>query len=195
MRRSVLHKNTVFIAGCFITAVAPVSAALAQLTPLAPPAIYPADTWQGKSVAVVRVLDRLDAHVELVTVPVGTTGHYKSLDITPRRCLQRPPTLSPDSAAWLDLHDTRKEGAVFNGWMLEAEPWAGVFESAGYDVRMVRCEGQDASPALPALPVPAVPSLRAAPPTLDGSSSGSALQSPAEALPSPSAGPETGGEY
>ncbi|MCI2007677.1 MAG: DUF2155 domain-containing protein, partial [Acetobacter peroxydans] len=30
--------------------------------PLAPPAVYPADTWQGRTVAVVRVLDKLDAH-------------------------------------------------------------------------------------------------------------------------------------
>lgn len=131
-------------------------------TALAPPAVYAPDTWQGKNTAVVRVLDKLDAHVEVLSVPVGTTAHYKSLDITPSRCLQRPPTLSPDAAAWLALQDKHPNGATFQGWMLAAEPTLGVFESPVYDVRMVRCEGEDTQPMLPPLPKPVAP---VAPPT------------------------------
>ncbi|PHY93765.1 hypothetical protein CSR02_09670 [Acetobacter pomorum] len=126
-------------------------------TVLAPPAVYAPDTWQGKDTAVVRVLDRLDAHVEVLSIPVGTTAHYKSLDITPSRCLLRPPTLSPDAAAWLAMQDKHPNGATFQGWMLAAEPALGVFESPVYDVRMVRCEGADTGPALPPLPKPVAP--------------------------------------
>ncbi|GAN59691.1 hypothetical protein ACI01nite_18160 [Acetobacter cibinongensis] len=172
-------------------------------TPLAPPAIHPANSWQGKSVAVVRVLDRLDAHVDVLKIPVGTTAHFKSLDITPGRCLQRPVTVSPDAAGWLELHDTHPDGATYKGWMLAAEPGLGVFESAVYDVRMVRCEGEDVAPAAPALPTPAVPVLKQ-PAAPDPSPYGGDAGATGRATPSGGAGapqgaapatPEYGGEY
>lgn len=182
----------------------PFHGAYAEGEALAPPAIYPANTWQGKATAVVRVLDRLDAHVEVLSVPVGTTAHYKSLDITPGRCLQRPKTLSPDAAGWLELHDTHPDGATFKGWMLAAEPALGVLESAVYDVRMVRCEGNDVAPALPPLPVPAVPVLEqpvgpaALPATGDGTGTNGQTLPAGGAAPAQGASPATpeyGGEY
>lgn len=183
--------------------VAP-SDAQAVGTPLAPPAVYGQGVWQGKGTAVVRVLDRLDAHVEMISVPTGTTAHYKSLDISAGRCLERPKTLSPDAAGWLELHDTHPDGATFKGWMLAAEPGLGVFESAVYDVRMVRCEGADVAPMTPPLPTPAVPVLtpsagdQSAPtgdvPGNGGSHApaGSGAPPAGDALP---ASPESGGEY
>ena len=177
--------------------------ACAEGEALAPPAMYPATTWQGKGVAVVRVLDRLDAHVEVLSVPVGTMAHYKSLDITPGRCLQRPKTLSPDAAGWLELHDIHPNGATFKGWMLAAEPALGVLESAVYDVRMVRCEGNDVAPALPPLPVPAVPVL-AQPSGPDALPAGEATGTGGQSAPAGGAAPaqgaspttpEYGGEY
>lgn len=184
--------------------LAALSAAHAVGTPLAPPAVYPPNTWQGKSTAVVRVLDRLDTHVEVISIPVGTTAHYKSLDITAGRCLERPQTLSPDAAGWLELHDTHPDGATFKGWMLAAEPGLGVFESAVYDVRMVRCEGENVAPAAPPLPTPSVPLLKQpsdATPSSTGSDGGTGGgQSPSTgAAPTGQnqtpATPEYGGEY
>lgn len=184
--------------------VAVTSDAQAVGTPLASPAVYGPGIWQGKGTAVVRVLDRLDAHVEVISVPTGTTAHYKSLDISAGRCLERPKTLSPDAAGWLELHDTHPDGATFKGWMLAAEPGLGVFESAVYDVRMVRCEGADVAPMAPPLPTPAVPVLtpsagdQSAPtgdvPGNGGSHapSGAGAAPAGDALP---ASPESGGEY
>ena len=132
--------------------------------PLAPPAVYPADTWQGRTVAVIRVLDKLDAHVEVLSVPVGGTAHYKNLEIGVARCVARPPTLAPDAAAWLDLRDTHPDGVAFHGWMLAAEPALGVLESPLYDVRMIRCEGQNTAPTPMPLATPVVPVLPSATP-------------------------------
>ncbi|MBS0988840.1 DUF2155 domain-containing protein [Acetobacter okinawensis] len=159
-------------------------------TPLAPPAVYPAGTWQGKGTAVVRVLDRLDAHVEVLSVPVGGEAkHYKNLDILARRCLQRPPTRAPDAAAWLEIHDTHPGGAAFKGWMLAAEPGLGVLESSVYDVRMVRCEGDDMAPFLPPLAKPvAPPPLPESAPVQDGAGVGTASPTP-PGLVAPSAPP------
>lgn len=181
-------------------------AAQAAGTPLAPPAVYAPGVWQGKGTAVVRVLDRLDAHVEVMTLPTGTTAHYKSLDITAGRCLERPKTLSPDSAGWLELHDKHPDGATFKGWMLAAEPGLGVFESAVYDVRMVRCEGADVAPMAPPLPTPAVPVLAPsagespAPGSNASGASPSGAGTPSGAAVPPAGGaspaiPESGGEY
>ncbi|KXV79076.1 hypothetical protein AD953_03565, partial [Acetobacter malorum] len=112
--------------------------------------------------------------------------------------------LSPDAAGWLELHDTHPDGATFKGWMLAAEPGLGVFESAVYDVRMVRCEGADVAPMAPPLPTPAVPVLTPSAgdqsaPTGDGTgnggshaASGSGAPPAGDAAP---ASPESGGEY
>lgn len=164
-------------------------------TPLAPPAVYPAGVWQGKGTAVVRVLDRLDAHVEVLSVPVGGEAiHYKNLDIQARRCLQRPPTRAPDAAAWLEIQDTHPGGATFKGWMLAAEPGLGVLESSVYDVRMVGCTGDDVAPFLPLLPKPAAPPpLPEAAPVENETGTGPAAPSvqPGLAVPAAPARPAT----
>ena len=134
-------------------------APLCAAEPLAPPAMYPADTWQGKGTAVIRVLNRLDSHVETLTLPVGSAQHYEALDITVARCLLHAPTLRRDAAAWLDVQDRHEQGAVFRGWMLAAEPSLGVFESPIYDIRVVTCQGEDVPPVLPALEKPPVPPM------------------------------------
>lgn len=194
MKRSISQAAT-----CAIILASVPMLAQAAGTALAPPAVYAPDTWQGKNTAVVRVLDKLDAHVEVLSVPMGTTAHYKSLDITPSRCLQRPPTLSPDAAAWLTVQDKHPNGATFQGWMLAAEPALQVFESPVYDVRMVRCEGADTDPMLPPLSKPVAP---AAPPAngsdtaapAGGNSSSSHAGNPdiPDAIPDKQ---ETGGVY
>ncbi|MBV1837452.1 DUF2155 domain-containing protein [Acetobacter estunensis] len=129
--------------------------------PLAPPAMYPADTWQGRDTAVLRVLNRLDSHVQTLTVQAGSTTHYETLEIGVARCLQQAPTLRPDAAAWLDIQDTRPQGAVFHGWMLAGEPSVGILESPIYDVRIVTCQGNEVLPPLEQPKVPVLPGKEA----------------------------------
>ncbi|AQU87989.1 hypothetical protein B0W47_11480 [Komagataeibacter nataicola] len=124
---------------------------------LASPAMYPPDTWQGRTVAVVRVLDKLDAHVALLNVPVGQDMPYKSLTLHATSCLQRPATLPADSAAWLDVHDAHEGMAAFQGWMAVAEPATGVFQNPLYDVQLVGCAGDSVAPTPPPLAAVAVP--------------------------------------
>lgn len=126
---------------------------------VAPPAIYPPDTWTGRGSAVVRVLDRLDSRFELLTIPAGQTGHYKSLSITVHDCLQKAPGLPPDQAATLDVRDAHAGTPAFSGWMFEAEPFLGVLQSPIFSVSLAGCAGADAPPAAPPLPQPPVPQL------------------------------------
>ncbi|QHC34781.1 DUF2155 domain-containing protein [Komagataeibacter xylinus] len=135
---------------------------------LAPPAMYPPDTWQGRTVAVVRVLDKLDAHVVLLNVPTGQDMPYKSLTLHATSCLQRPATLPADSAAWLDVHDAHEGMAAFQGWMAVAEPATGVFQNPLYDVQLVGCAGDNVAPAPPPLAAVAAPTETAPAVTPDG---------------------------
>ncbi|NVN42016.1 DUF2155 domain-containing protein, partial [Ameyamaea chiangmaiensis] len=115
-------------------------------TAVSPPTIYPSNVWQGHAQAVVRVLDRLDSHVEVLTIPAGGNTQFKSLTLAVKACLDRPATLSPDAAVSLDIVDSHPEGARFSGWMLAAEPALNVLESPVYDVRVVGCAGDAVTP-------------------------------------------------
>ncbi|MFT8645606.1 MAG: DUF2155 domain-containing protein [Gluconacetobacter sp.] len=118
---------------------------------VAPPAIYPADTWQGRSVATVRVLDTLDSSVQVLTIPVGQDATFRALTIHVGACRDRPATLTPDAAGWLAVRDTRQDGPGFNGWMLAGEPFLGVFQDPIYAVRLVGCAGDMVAPVPPPL--------------------------------------------
>ena len=163
-----------------LLACLPVSARAVEWLPA--PAIYPADTWQGQSVAVVRVLDKLDAHTQTLTVPVGQDATYKSLTVHVTSCLQRPPTLPADSAAWLEVRDAHEGMTPFQGWMAVAEPATGVFQNPLYDVQLVACSGDVVAPIPPPLAVAAAQS--AVPPAADGGTA-------APVSPAPSAGSES----
>lgn len=145
-------------ASAVLSAMVSLPALAAQ--PLAPPAMYPEQTWKGKSEAVLRVLNRLDAHVEVLHVPAGAAPvQYQTLSIGVARCLQNAPTLRPDAAVWLDVQNTATQEPGFHGWMLAAEPSVGIYESPLYDIRVVSCDGTDVPPPLPELEKPAVPPL------------------------------------
>nr|WP_246376790.1 DUF2155 domain-containing protein [Gluconacetobacter aggeris] len=116
-----------------------------------PPAIYPADTWQGRTVATVRVLDTLDSSVQVLTIPVGQDATFKALTIHVGACRDRPATLAPDAAGWLAVRDTRQDGPGFRGWMLAGEPFLGVFQDPVYAVRLIGCAGDAVAPVPPPL--------------------------------------------
>ena len=119
--------------------------------PVTPPPMYPPDTWEGRAAAEVRVLDKLDAHVETLTIPAGQDGSYKSLTIAVRSCLQHPPGLPPDQAAYLTVQDQHAQAKPFEGWMFSAEPFVAVYESPVFGVQLIACGGVDVAPAAPPL--------------------------------------------
>ncbi|GEL00527.1 hypothetical protein AME01nite_30250 [Acidomonas methanolica NBRC 104435] len=123
---------------------------------VAPPVMYPATLWQGRGEAVVRVLNRMDSHVETLTVPVDGVGSYKTLHIAVHRCLDRPATLAADAAVSASVTDDTDPTTKFDGWMLANEPALSVFASPLYQIRVVSCEGDQRDPGVPPLPAPQV---------------------------------------
>ena len=130
--------------------------AAGAVEPVAPPVMYPPDTWQGRAGAVVRAQDRLDAQIETLTIPAGQSARFKSLTIAVQGCLQHPPSLPPDNAARLSITDRHAAASDFSGWMFTAEPFVGVFQSPVYGVHLVSCAGAEVAPAAPPLPPPPV---------------------------------------
>lgn len=130
-----------------------------------PPLIYPPDTWQGRSSATIRVLDTLDSHVQVLTVPVGQDATYKALTIHVGACRDRPATLAPDAAAWVSVRDARQDGPGFDGWMLAQEPFLGVFQDPVYTVQLTGCDGATTAPTPPPLTPPVTADATSAPGT------------------------------
>jgi hypothetical protein len=118
---------------------------------VAPPLMYPAGLWQGRGQAVLRVLNRLDSHVETMTIGVDDVGHYKTLGIAVHRCLERPKTLPGDSAVQATITDTTPGGSGFDGWMIASTPSLSMLQNALYEVHVVGCAGPQLAPQLPPL--------------------------------------------
>lgn len=100
-----------------------------------------ADDWLKKTVAVVRILNKLETHTDIVKIPVGQSVRYKSLTIEAQNCLVRPPSLPIDSAAFLQITDVKLTSLHFSAWVLASEPAASVFEHPLYSISVVGCTG------------------------------------------------------
>lgn len=113
--------------GCLILAIAPRPAPAQQAAPIA---------------AVLQGLDKTTARVSTIEVPVGRLARFGTLEITARACHKKPPTETPESAAYLEIVDVRPDSPavrVFNGWMFASSPAVSAMEHPVYDVWVIDC--------------------------------------------------------
>jgi hypothetical protein len=93
-------------------------------------------------VAVLRTLDKVTARVATIEVPVGTATALGSLEVTVRACDKRPPEETPESAAFLEIVDTKPDEppqTLFSGWMFASSPALSALEHPVYDIWVVDC--------------------------------------------------------
>jgi len=121
--------------------------------------MYPADLWQGRGEAVIRILNRTDSHIETLTVPVGGQAQYRSLHVGVTRCVERPETLPRDAAALITTTDETDPDTHYEGWILADEPSLTGYKSALYGISIVSCSGPKADPSLAPLPPSVLPTL------------------------------------
>jgi hypothetical protein len=99
-------------------------------------------------IAVLRTLDKVTARVSTIEVPVGSSTELGALQVTVRACDKRPPEETPESAAFLEIQET-KEGEpskmVFSGWMFASSPSLSALEHPIYDIWVVDCVKSDTS--------------------------------------------------
>jgi hypothetical protein len=122
-----------------IVAVALLLATSAGAEEVKPPDLSPPDTWQPRQSGTLRVMNKIDSTVASVTLHVGETTTFQSLQITLSGCFVRPPDLPADAAAHLVIADKRPDQPGFNGWVLKNEPALNMLEHPVYDVQLAGC--------------------------------------------------------
>jgi hypothetical protein len=100
--------------------------------------------WVPQQVAELQALDKVTARVITLRVPVNRPEQFGSLTLTVRACNARPPDEVPDSAAWMEITDSRAPAngaAVFRGWMFANAPGVNMLQHPVYDIRVMECRG------------------------------------------------------
>ncbi len=100
---------------------------------------------QGNT-AVLQGLDKTTARVSKFDAPVDKPVRFGTLVITVRACYKHPPEESPETTAFLEIDETRPNGAandtkrVFSGWMFASSPAISALEDPIYDVNVLDCK-------------------------------------------------------
>jgi hypothetical protein len=136
----------------FLVALGLLTAVAAQAqTPPAPiPALPAAPAPMSGSdlsfdTAVLQGLDKVTARVVTVEAPVGAPVHVGALEIIVRACKKRRPEDQPESAAFLDIWELRRDqpaAALFRGWMFASSPALSAMEHPVYDIWVLDCHGK-----------------------------------------------------
>lgn len=117
------------------------AAACLALLSAAPASGQSSGAWVPARVAELQALDKVTARISVIEAPVDQTVSFGTLTIRVGACHRRPPDDPPDSAAWLEIRDTRPGAAEvpFRGWMFAASPGLSMLEHAVYDIRVLAC--------------------------------------------------------
>ncbi len=125
-------------AGCGLLVLA--STAFAQ-TALAQSAA--AEDWRQHEIAVLQGLDKVTARISRFEVPVGQTVRFGTFNIRVETCQDLPPTLPPESAAFVHVEDQPPDEPpreLFSGWMFASSPGLNAVEHPVYDVWVASCK-------------------------------------------------------
>ena len=160
--------NRAFVCGCLLALLtaAPAGAQTATDTPqpgAPPPAATPAPTpstpapstqtpatpdephWLPSSTtAVLQGLDKITGHVRTIQATIDQPIRFGTLDILVRTCRKRPPDEQPESAAYLQITETKpgeEAKPLFSGWMFASSPAVSALEDPVYDVWVIGCKG------------------------------------------------------
>lgn len=93
--------------------------------------------------AILQGLDKVTARVSRLEAPIGHFIRFGTLDIVARTCDKRPPTETPESAAFLDISESKPgepASEVFRGWMFASSPALNSMEHPVYDVWVLDCK-------------------------------------------------------
>jgi hypothetical protein len=100
-------------------------------------------------VALLEGLDKITARVSKFETPVGAPVQFGTLAIRVRDCEKSPPEDTPESAAFVEIDETRPgetRKRVFSGWMFASSPALSALEHPVYDVILLDCRAASGSP-------------------------------------------------
>ncbi|WP_135077634.1 DUF2155 domain-containing protein [Terasakiella sp. SH-1] len=97
---------------------------------------------------VLQGLDKVTARVSRLEARVGDFIKFGNLEIVARTCDKRPPTETPESAAFLDIAEVKPgepANEVFRGWMFASSPALNPMEHPVYDVWVLDCKNMSSN--------------------------------------------------
>jgi hypothetical protein len=110
----------------------------------------PADAdMTPEPVALLEGLDKITARVSKFEAPVDAPVQFGTLAIRVRDCEKSPPEDTPESAAFVEIDETRPgeiRNRVFSGWMFASSPALSALEHPVYDVTLLDCRAASGSP-------------------------------------------------
>lgn len=118
----------------------PIKAALLACTLAVLPNVSHAEPYE---MVVLQGLDKVTARVSRLEARVGEFIRFGTLEIVARTCDKRPPTETPESAAFLDITESKPGETpteVFRGWMFASSPALNPMEHPVYDVWVLDCK-------------------------------------------------------
>src|SRR3954470_15789551 len=111
----------------------------------APPSAADVHWLPPARTAVLQMLDKITGRVRTIDAPIEQTVRFGALSITAHTCRKRPPEEPPESAAFLEIRETKPGEAprgVFSGWMYASSPAVSALENPVYDVWVLDCKAQ-----------------------------------------------------
>ncbi len=105
----------------------------------AQPAAPPPDIWLSRPTVDLVGLDKVSGRATALSGRVGQELHFGTLSVVARACVVRPPDVSPDAAAFLEITDSQPGPTPFRAWMLVSEPAFSIYEHPVFDIRLAGC--------------------------------------------------------
>lgn len=93
--------------------------------------------------AVLQTLDKITGRVRTMEAPIEQPVRFGTLDIVAHVCRQRPPEEPPESAAFLEIRESKPGESprmLFVGWMFASSPAISALEHPVYDVWIIECK-------------------------------------------------------
>ena len=88
-------------------------------------------------------IDKITGRIITFDVYVDETVQFGALQVTPRVCYSRPPTVAPKTTAFLEVDEItldRKIRRIFTGWMFADSPGLNAIEHPVYDIWLKDCK-------------------------------------------------------
>jgi hypothetical protein len=127
-----------------MTAKARLAGALAAVGPL-----LLASPSHAADEVILQGLDKITARVSKFEAPLDQPVKFGTLTIVARACKKRPPEEPPESAAFLQIDETRPGDPgpvrVFSGWMFASSPALSAMNHPVYDVGVLDCKIESTS--------------------------------------------------
>lgn len=89
--------------------------------------------------AVLRGLDKVAASSRDIRLMTGESDMVGHLRVTLVACRYPDDNPAGEAYAWLDIHDTRADAALFGGWMIASSPALSALDHARYDFWVLSC--------------------------------------------------------